>query len=526
MTAPGPPGDDIVPAANHDEPGAETTSSEALAPTPTPTQPAPPEPDQTADQAPFHDRAIPAPTFGAGIGFRTRLTFSLIAAAVIPLAVFGLILVFAERLPDPPSTLPRLLLLFVALVALIAVLVAYLLAADLTAPLRAIAAAVDRVSAGDLSTPIIVGGEDELSRLAESHNRLAGALERRNRELVRILAAIEHASPRDGVGFLVGRASEDARLAFGMIDSRIVLGDPGQVEEEEIVPGDPRPIRAELRAGEERLGLIFGHLPATRAWEPADQNLLELFAAEIGVAVRNAQLFERVTAQNAQLLELDAAKDDFLRGVSHNLQTPLTSIRAFAEQLGEERDDRRLSIITEQAERLSRMVRQLLTVTRLESGALRPQAEVFGIAPRVRRAWEALAVNDVAFSIDDRSQGWLAVADADQLDQVLWALLDNAVKYGQHRPINVEVAVDEPLGRLNLTIIDHGPGVSDQDRPRLFDRFARGAGASAEDGSGLGLYVSRELCRAMAGDLVIEPRRAGSGAVFTVTLPGEPPLES
>ena len=87
------------------------------------------------------------------------------------------------------------------------------------------------------------------------------------------------------------------------------------------------------------------------------------------------------TAQNAQLLELDAAKDDFLRGVSHNLQTPLTSIRAFAEQLGEERDDRRLSIITEQAERLSRMVRQLLTVTRLESGALRPQAEVLGLAP-------------------------------------------------------------------------------------------------------------------------------------------------
>jgi signal transduction histidine kinase len=233
-----------------------------------------------------------------------------------------------------------------------------------------------------------------------------------------------------------------------------------------------------------------------------------------------------VTAQNAQLLELDAAKDDFLRGVSHNLQTPLTSIRAFAEQLGEERADRRLSIITEQAERLSRMVRQLLTVTRLESGALRPQAEVLGLAARVRRAWEALAVNDVAFTIDDRSGGWLAVADVDQLDQVLWALLDNAVKYGRREPIKVEIAVDEALGRLNLTIIDHGPGVAEGDRARLFDRFARGTGANAEDGSGLGLYVSRELCRAMNGDLVVEPRRAGTGAVFTVALPGEAPLES
>ena len=491
------------------------------------TQPAPDAgPPATAEPAqPFHDRTIPTPTFGAGIGFRTRLTFALVAAAVIPLAVFGVLLVAAQRLPDPISTVPRLLLLFVVLVALIAVLVAYLLAADLTAPLRAIAAAVDRVSAGDLSTPISVGGDDELSRLAESHNRLAGALERRNRELVRILAAIEHASPRDGVEFLVGRASEDARVAFGMIDATITLGDPGSVPEEDTVPGDPRPVRAEVRAGDERLGLIAGHLPATRAWEPADQNLLELFAAEIGVAVRNAQLFQRVAAQNSQLLELDAAKDDFLRGVSHNLQTPLTSIRAFAEQLGEERDDRRLGIITEQAERLSRMVRQLLTVTRLESGALRPQAEVLGLGPRVRRAWEALAIPDVAFSIDDRSGGWLAVADVDQLDQVLWALLDNAVKYGRREPIEVEIAVDEPRNRLNLTIVDHGPGVAERDRARLFERFAWGSDANAEDGSGLGLYVSRELCRAMNGDLVVEPLRPGTGAAFTVALPGEAPVE-
>ena len=78
------------------------------------------------------------------------------------------------------------------------------------------------------------------------------------------------------------------------------------------------------------MGVLVGHLPATRTWERADQDLLELFASEIAVAIRNAQLFARVEAQNTQLLELDAAKDDFLRGVSHNLQTPLTSIRAYA----------------------------------------------------------------------------------------------------------------------------------------------------------------------------------------------------
>ncbi len=163
----------------------------------------------------------------AGISFRTRLTIALVAAAVLPLASFGLVVVAAQRLaPDPAATVPRVLLLTIAIAALLAVLVAFALASDLTAPLRAIAAAVDRVSAGDLSTPIAVTGDDELARLAESHNRLAAELERRNRELGRILAALVAASPRDGVDWLIGRAAEDARTAFGMIDARILLVDP------------------------------------------------------------------------------------------------------------------------------------------------------------------------------------------------------------------------------------------------------------------------------------------------------------
>ena len=259
-----------------------------------------------------------------------------------------------------------------------------------------------------------------------------------------------------------------------------------------------------------------------RAWERADQDLLELFASEIAVAIRNAQLFGQVEAQNAQLLELDAAKDDFLRGVSHNLQTPLTSIRAYAEQLELDRPDQRLGIIAEQSERLSRMVRQLLTVTRLESGALHPRSEIVSLATRVRKAWEALGAQDVPFSLEDHAAGWLAVADSDQLDQVLWALLDNAVKYGERTPISVEIAIEEVASRLRITISDGGPGVAEDDRTRLFGRFVRGAERSPDEGSGLGLYVSRELCRAMGGDLYLEPPVAGSGAIFRLMLPGEP----
>jgi signal transduction histidine kinase len=463
---------------------------------------------------------------GVNLSFRSRLTVGLVAAAVLPLAGFGLLVLLLDAGAAENGTLGRVLLFAIVVAVIVAILLSYLLAADLTAPLRAIATAVERVSAGDLSTPIVVSGDDELGRLADSHNRLAADLERRNREIGKILSAIESGSPHDSADFIGGRAAADAREAFGMIDADVLLVNPIEIPTEARIPGEPLPVRAERRVGSDVLGVIGGHLPATRLWERSDQDLFELFASQIAVAIRNSELFARVESQNSQLLELDAAKDDFLRGVSHNLQTPLTSIRAYADQLSRDAPDRRLGIIAEQTDRLSRMVRQLLTVTRLESGALKPRGEVVALAHPVRRAWEALAVEGVAFSVADRAAGWLAVADVDQLDQVLWALLDNAVKYGERSPIHVEIAPGHDGEQLRLTISDLGPGVAEIDRSRLFRRFERGAERTADDGSGLGLYVSRELCRAMGGDLVLEPQLAGRGASFSIYLPGEPPEEA
>jgi signal transduction histidine kinase/HAMP domain-containing protein len=465
-----------------------------------------------------------------GLSFRARLTVALIASALVPLVAFVVVVLLLLVVFGPgaaENTVARSTFVFaITVIVAVAIVTSYVLASTLTGPLRSIARSVDRVSSGDRSAPIRVVGDDELARLAESHNRLSADLERRNQELGRILAAIDEVSPRDDVESLVDRTASEAKTAFALIDATVVMGPPASVEPEEVVPGVSRPLRAILRAGGQDIGVLIGRLPATRRWEPADQDLLELFASEMAAAIRNAQLFATVQEQNAQLLELDAAKDDFLRGVSHNLQTPLTSIRAYAEQLDAAQPDRRLGIIAEQTERLSRMVRQLLTVTRLESGTLKPRSDVVSLATRVRKAWEALGVDGLAFDLDDSAGGWLAVADADQLDQVLWALLDNAVKYGGRTPIRVTIAADPATSRLRLTIADHGPGVSDGDRERLFVRFERGSEPTPDGGSGLGLYVSRELCRAMGGDLTLEPPAPDGGAAFTIALPGEPGEEA
>jgi len=313
-------------------------------------------------------------SFGLDMPFRVLLTIGLMVAAVLPLAIFG-ILVLAAGWENNERAVTSLLALAIAGAAFFGLLAAYLVVASVTAPLRRLTAAVERVAAGESSPPIHLTGDDELARLAESHNRIAADVQRRNAELAALLVAVAAYAPSQGVEPLAAQAGRDARKIYGLIDSQVWLGSADAVAREEKIPGDPCPVRAEIRAGAETLGVLTGHLPATRNWERADQDLLELFASEVGVALRNAELFGRIESQNAQLRELDAAKDEFLRGVSHNLQTPLTSIRAYVEQLRttttDPDTDRRLAIVAEQSGRLTRLVRQLLTVTRLEAGVLR-----------------------------------------------------------------------------------------------------------------------------------------------------------
>jgi signal transduction histidine kinase len=106
---------------------------------------------------------------------------------------------------------------------------------------------------------------------------------------------------------------------------------------------------------------------------------------------------------------------------------------------------------------------------------------------------------------------------------VLWALLDNAVRYGRGTAVRAHVAPRPDADQLAVTIADAGPGVRLEDRGRIFERYERGAAGASAEGTGLGLYVSRSLCQAMDGDLLLEPSREGVGAAFTVLLPGEPP---
>ncbi len=151
----------------------------------------------------------------------------------------------------------------------------------------------------------------------------------------------------------------------------------------------------EVAASEELHAALIAPREGRGAPSRAERELLGLVGQHAGMAIEHALLYARVRRQAEELDRLARLQSDFLRGVSHDLQTPLTSIRALAEEvqsaqeLGPEAHGD-LDAIAHQADRLRRMVGQLLTMSRLESGALTPRSDVFRIEPIVDRTWAAL----------------------------------------------------------------------------------------------------------------------------------------
>jgi signal transduction histidine kinase len=259
---------------------------------------------------------------------------------------------------------------------------------------------------------------------------------------------------------------------------------------------------------------------------PAEIAMLTLVGQHFGTALEHSLLYGRVRSQADELNRLAAVQADFLRGVTHDLQTPLTSIAALATELRADAgvpDSARadLETITHQAERLRRMVSQLLVASRLEAGVLVPQSEVFAVAPLIERTWGALR-SDRPFELSTHGPPYLAVGDPDRFEQVLWALLDNAVKYSPpHSPISVVVTAAD--GEVSVCVRDQGTGMDEDAASMAFEQFYRAPEARklAPDGSGVGLYAARGLMEAMGGSIILDTK-LGSGASVTTRLPGEP----
>jgi two-component system sensor histidine kinase KdpD len=289
-------------------------------------------------------------------------------------------------------------------------------------------------------------------------------------------------------------------------------------------------VAVEVAAGDELRASLLAPWEGRAAPSRAERELLSLLGQNAAIAMEHALLVEQLRAQTEELNRMASVQSDFLRGVTHDLQTPLTRVSALAAEVGEQpqlsdaaRAD--LETISHQADRLRRMVAQLLVASRLEVGALQPAQEVFRVEPIVQRTWDAMRARR-PFHLEVSGVPHLAVADPDRFEQVLWALLDNAVKYSPPGSgISVTISGDLPAGRELHSIIrirDEGSGMDEESQHRAFEQFYRSETARrlAPDGSGVGLYAARGLVEAMGGTIGIESR-LGAGTTIRVSLPGE-----
>ncbi len=236
--------------------------------------------------------------------------------------------------------------------------------------------------------------------------------------------------------------------------------------------------------------------------------------------------------RQARLSEAEsAAKTSFVANVSHELKTPLTTIRLYAELLaqGRVRDEAKraeyLDTIGRETQRLGRLVGNVLDFSRLEQGKKKYDLATVDLAAELRRLGVAHAPRLAEAGLELRIEAperLLLAMDRDAVEQIVLNLLDNACKYAaEGREVSLSLASEPGEGEVvRLAVADRGPGVPVEQRDRIFEKFHRvDERLTAEKaGAGLGLSIARQLARGLGGDLLCEAAPEG-GAAFVLTLP-------
>ncbi|MBU6482554.1 MAG: sensor histidine kinase KdpD [Nitrospirae bacterium] len=267
---------------------------------------------------------------------------------------------------------------------------------------------------------------------------------------------------------------------------------------------------------------------ATRFLDQEQLHLLEVLANQIALALERARLAEE--AQQARVsVETERMRNAILSSVSHDLRTPLATITGAASGLLEEKDQlgpaarhELAKSIYNEAHRLDRLVRNLLDMMRLESGAVQLQKEWHPIEEIVGAALTRLEsrLNEHQVRTNFQPDLPLVLLDGVLMEQVLINLLENALKYAPPSTA-IELSATVSDHQLVFEVADRGPGIPSGDEQRIFDKFYR-AGPAREGGVGLGLTICRGIIEAHGGRIWVE-KRPGGGAVFRFTLPIEQP---
>ena len=282
---------------------------------------------------------------------------------------------------------------------------------------------------------------------------------------------------------------------------------------------------APIRVGSQRLGVVEVLACRPRAFSPVDAETLVLLAEQAAIALRNARLIEELQRSNR-------LKDDFLANLSHEVRTPLTGIVGWAEVLLDSKGDdpqvrRALEAILSQAEALSRMLADLIDLSRIDNFGLEIRRSRVSLAAVIADALDAVSPgaskHDVAIRCRIDANLPAMEGDPARLKQVVWNLLTNGVKFSPPGSTVDVTARRSPAGGVELIVEDQGVGIDASFLPHVFERFRQEESSSNRrfGGLGIGLSIASAIVEAHGGTISAASPGRARGARFRVQGPPE-----
>jgi signal transduction histidine kinase len=264
-----------------------------------------------------------------------------------------------------------------------------------------------------------------------------------------------------------------------------------------------------------------------RANEALHREIAEREVIQEALRELNQALETRVHERTAALEDAVRARDDFLSIASHELRNPINAIQLQlvgvlrAAQRDEESLTRewiadRIGRATAQVGRITRLLDNLLDVSRLTTGRLDLEPETVDLGSVVHTVVELFRAELDGRQVTVRATEAIGHWDRLRLEQIVMNLLSNAIKYGNGKPIEISLDVDGDRARLSVT--DYGIGIDEESQKRLFGRFERAVSGLHYGGFGLGLWITRQIVETMEGQISVESR-PGEGSTFSVILP-------
>lgn len=287
-----------------------------------------------------------------------------------------------------------------------------------------------------------------------------------------------------------------------------------------------------LRFGDHKIGsmAIFLKQPVAEM-SNFEKDVLNQVSVVFGVAIDRVMIYQDLKAANKKLKELDKLKDEFVSIASHELRTPLTAIKGYLwlalnkspVPLHEE-VTKNLQIAHDASERLSVLVEDMLTISRIEGGRLKFDLTEYDVVQLLTEVRDELKVRaeakKIVLELETSIPSLTIVGDKDRIREVIINLIGNALKFTPENG-RITLQLSQSQDKVILAVKDTGPGISKEDVKKLFQKFSKLEHSYAhtkESGTGLGLYISKQIVDMHQGSISLESE-LGKGTSFIVTLP-------